>query len=92
MVKDKYQYDQLRMQVNLPPVDTNRNAQFKKILAKKYDSTKVFQLKPSWFATRKNVAVVIAYYTAWAENGKVEFRPDVYEYDGILWDAIKKYM
>ena len=92
MVKDKYQYDQLRMEVNLPPVDTNRNAQFKKILAKKYDSTKVFQLKPSWFATRKNVAVVIAYYTAWAENGKVEFRPDVYEYDGILWDAIKKYM
>lgn len=92
MVKDKYQYDQLRMEVNLPPIDTNRNAQFQKILAKKNDSTKVFQLKPSWFATRKNVAVVIGYYTAWAENGKVEFRPDVYEYDGILWDAIKKYM
>lgn len=92
MVKDKYQYDQLRMEVNLPPIDTNRNKQYQKILAKKADTIKAFQLKPSWFSTRKNVAVVIGYYTAWAENGKVQFRPDVYEYDGILWDAIKKYM
>ncbi|RZL46455.1 MAG: L,D-transpeptidase [Pedobacter sp.] len=92
MVRNKYQYDDLRMEVNLPPVDSNRNARYQKILAKKADTLRRFQLKPSWFATRKNVAVVIGYYTAWAENGKVEFRPDVYEYDGILWDAIKKYM
>ncbi|MFD0941808.1 L,D-transpeptidase scaffold domain-containing protein [Pedobacter boryungensis] len=92
MVKDKYQYDELRMEVNLPPIDTNRNKRYRKILAKKSDTANVFQLKPSWFSTRKNVAVVIGYYTAWAENGKVQFRPDVYAYDGILWDAIKKYM
>lgn len=92
LVKDKYQYDKLRMEVNLPPIDTSKNVQFQKMLAQKNDSTKVFKLKSSWFATRKNVAVVIGYYTAWAENGRVEFRPDVYEYDGILWDAIKKYM
>lgn len=92
MVKDKYQYDQLRMEVNLPPIDTNRNAQFRKILAKKADTLKAFQLKPSWFATRKNVAVVIAYYTAWVENGQVQFRPDVYAYDDTLWNAMKKYM
>ncbi len=92
MVKDKYQYDQLRMEVNLPPVDTNRNAQYKKILAKKADTLKRFQLQPSWFSTRKNVSVFIGYFTAWAENGKVEFRPDVYDYDQILWNAIKKYL
>ena len=92
MVKNKYQYDDLRMEVNLPPIDTNRNARYQKILAKKADTTKAFQLKPSWFSPRKNVAVVIGYYTAWAENGKMQFRPDVYDYDGILWDAIKKYM
>ncbi len=92
MVKDKYQFDQLRMEVNLPPIDTNRNKQYQKILAKKADTAKVFQLKPSWFSTRKNVAVVIGYYTAWVENGKVQFRPDVYAYDTILWDAIKKYI
>jgi murein L,D-transpeptidase YcbB/YkuD len=92
MVKDKYQYDQLRMEVNLPPIDTNRNAQYQKILAKKADTLKAFQLKPSWFSTRKNVSVIIAYYTAWAENGKVEFRPDVYDYDDALWEVLKKYM
>lgn len=92
MVKDKNQYDQLRMEVNLPPIDTNKNKLYQKILAKKADTTKVFQLKPSWFSPRKNVAVVIGYYTAWVENGKMQFRPDVYEYDGILWDAMKKYM
>jgi murein L,D-transpeptidase YcbB/YkuD len=92
MVKNKNQYDELRMEVNLPPLDTNRNDQYQKKIAKKTDKIKVFQLKPTWFSTRKNVAVVIVYYTAWAENGKVQFRPDVYEYDGILWDAMKKYI
>lgn len=92
MVKSKNQYDDLRMEVNLAPVDTTRMGQFRKKQAKKIDTLKAFQLKPAWFATRKNVAVVIDYYTAWAENGKVEFRPDVYEYDGILWDALKKCM
>ncbi|MDQ7949841.1 MAG: L,D-transpeptidase family protein, partial [Pedobacter sp.] len=92
MVRDKYQYDQLRIEVNLPPIDTTRTAQFKKYLAKKADTLKSYQLKPSWFATRKNIAVAITYYTAWAENGKVQFRPDVYDYDGILLAALKKYM
>lgn len=91
MVKGKYQYDELRMEVNLPPTDTNRMEQYRKKLAKKADTLKAFQLKPSWFATRKNVAVMIGYYTAWADNGKVQFRPDVYEYDPILWDAMKRY-
>ncbi|WP_245768043.1 L,D-transpeptidase family protein [Pedobacter insulae] len=92
MVKDKYQYDNLRMEVDLPPLDTTRNTKYRKILAKKADTLKRFKLKPAWFATRKNVAVVITYYTAWVENGKVEVRPDVYNYDGQLWEAVKKYM
>jgi len=92
MVRDKYQYDNLRMEVDLPPLDTTRNEKYRKILAKKADTLKRFQLKPAWFATRKNVAVVITYYTAWVENGKVAFRPDVYDYDGLLWNALKKYM
>lgn len=92
MVRDKYQYDQLRMEVNLPPVDTTRMKQYQKKLAKRTDTLNAFQLKPSWFATRKNVAVVIGYFTAWAEHGKVQFRPDVYDYDETLWEAIKKYM
>jgi hypothetical protein len=92
MVKDKYQNDKLRMEVNLPPLDTTKNAQYQKILAKKADTINRFQLKPSWFSTRKSVGVFIAYYTAWAENGAVQFRPDVYDYDQTLWMAMKKYM
>jgi murein L,D-transpeptidase YcbB/YkuD len=92
MVKSKNQYDEMRMEVNLAPMDTNRMAQFRKKQAKKVDTLKAFKLKPAWFSTRKDIAVVIGYYTAWAENGKVEFRPDVYEYDGVLWDVLKKYM
>lgn len=93
MVRDKYQYDKLRMDVDLPPIDTTKNEIFKKKLAKKADTLNIFQLKPSWYSPRKNIAVFIAYYTAWADNeGRVQFRPDVYEYDPILWEAIKRYM
>jgi murein L,D-transpeptidase YcbB/YkuD len=35
MVKDKYQYDRLRMDVDLPPIDTTKNEIFRKKLAKK---------------------------------------------------------
>lgn len=92
MVRSTDQYDNLRMEVNLPPIDTTRNAKYKKMLAKKADTLRRFQLKPAWFATRKNISVIIDYNTAWVENGKVQFRPDVYEYDEVLWEAIKKYM
>jgi len=93
MIRDKYQYDKLRMEVDLPPIDTTKNEIFKKKLAKKTDTLNIFQLKPTWFAPRKSIGVYIAYYTAWADNsGKVQFRPDVYEYDPILWEAIKRYM
>ncbi|MEJ5996211.1 L,D-transpeptidase family protein [Pedobacter sp. Du54] len=91
MVKDKYQYDNLRMEVNLPPIDTTRNAKYKRLMAKKTDTLKRFQLNPAWFATRKNIAVIIGYATAWVENGRVQFRPDVYDYDGLLWEAMKPY-
>lgn len=92
MVRDKYQYDKLRMDVDLPPIDTTKNEVFKKKLAKKADTLSIFQLKPTWYAPRKSIGVFIAYYTVWADKGKVQFRPDVYEYDPILWEAIKRYM
>lgn len=93
MVKDKYQYDRLRMDVDLPPIDTTKNEIFKKKLAKKTDTLNLFKLKPTWYAPRKSIGVFIAYYTAWADSsGKVQFRPDVYDYDPILWEAVKRYM
>jgi murein L,D-transpeptidase YcbB/YkuD len=91
LVKDKYQYDDLRMEVNLPPVDTTRMTAYKKKLAKKADTVNLFTLKPKWFGVKKDVSVLINYKTAWAENGHLQFRADVYQLDAALWDALKKF-
>jgi len=92
LVKDKYQYDDLRMEVNLPPVDTTRMAVYKKKLEKKADTVNVFELKPKWFGVRKPLPILINYVTAWSDHGKIVFRPDVYGLDETLWDAMRKFL
>ena len=92
MVNNDAEYDQLRMEVNLPPVDTTKMEIYRKKLAKKADTLNVFQLKPKWFGTRKNISVFINYKTAWAENGRIEYRNDVYGLDDDLYSAMKKYL
>ncbi|CAM4389700.1 L,D-transpeptidase catalytic domain [Pedobacter westerhofensis] len=91
LVDNKYQYDQLRMEVNLPPIDTTKMAIYQKRLAKKADTVNVYQVKPKWFGTKKNVAVFINYKTAWAENGRIEFRNDIYDLDDAIYTAMKKF-
>lgn len=92
MVKDKYQYDQLRMEVNLPPLDTTKMDVYRKKLAKKADTVNLFKLKPKWFGTKKQIPLVINYITAWSQNGAIQFRPDVYGLDETLYAAMKKFM
>lgn len=93
MVGDKYQYDRLRMEVNLPPIDTTRNKIFAKKLAKRNDPENLFTLKPAWFGPRKNITLLTTYHTAWVGgNGNLQLRPDIYGYDPILWAAMKKYL
>lgn len=92
LVRDKYQYDQLRMEVNLPPLDSNRMNAYRKKLAKKADTVNLFKLKPTWFGTKKHVPLIINYITAWSQNGSIQFRPDVYGLDETLWLAMKKFM
>lgn len=92
MVKDKYQYDQLRMEVNLPPLDTNKMAVYQKKLAQKADTVNVFQLKPKWFGTKQPIPLIINYVTAWSQGGTIQFRPDVYGLDETLWAAMRKFM
>ncbi|SMC97039.1 L,D-transpeptidase family protein [Pedobacter nyackensis] len=92
MVKDKYQYDQLRMEVNLAPIDTTKMEVFKQKMAKKTDTLNVFKLKPKWFGAKKPVPLIINYITAWSQNGVIQFRPDVYGLDETLYAAMKKFM
>ncbi|WP_442588484.1 L,D-transpeptidase family protein [Pedobacter sp. AW31-3R] len=91
LVDNAYQYDQLRMEVNLPPVDTTKMEVFRKRMAKKADTLNVFQLKPKWFGTKKNVAIFINYKTAWADRGAIQYRNDVYGLDDALYNAMKKF-
>jgi murein L,D-transpeptidase YcbB/YkuD len=92
LVKDKGEFDLLRMEVNLPPLDTTRMERYKRKLAKRADTMNTFQLKPSWFGVKKQVPIVINYLTAWAQNGELQFRPDVYQLDETLYDAMRKFM
>ncbi len=91
LVRNKSQYDLLRMEVDLPPLDTNKMPLFRKKQERKRDTANTYQLRPKWFGTKKPVYLLINYQTAWPQNGKVEFRPDVYGHDEILWRSLKKY-
>jgi murein L,D-transpeptidase YcbB/YkuD len=64
---------------------------YQKKLAKKADTVNVYQVKPKWFGTKKNVSVFINYKTAWAENGRIEYRNDVYNLDDAIFAAMKKF-
>ncbi len=92
LVKSQSHYDDLRMEVSLPPLDSTKTNKYQKILAKKSDTLKRYQLKPTWFATRKNILIITDYRTAWMQNGQLQIRADVYDYDPILWNALKKYV
>lgn len=91
LVNDKYQFDQLRMEVNLPPLDTAKMNGFRKRLARKADTTDTYQVKPKWFGTKKNIPIFINYRTAWAQNGKIEYRDDIYDLDKAVFKAMKKF-
>lgn len=90
LVGDSYTYDKLRAEVDLPPIDSAHVKWYKKRMAAKADTTKSFQLKPAWFGPKKQVPLIITYFTAWSQNDKIQYRPDVYGMDEKLWIAMKK--
>jgi len=91
LLDDNYAYDKLRVEVDLLPVDTTHMNWYRKRMAKKADTLKSFQLKPAWFGPKKAVPLLITYFTAWSQNDKIEYRPDVYDMDEKLWSAMKKF-
>jgi murein L,D-transpeptidase YcbB/YkuD len=92
LVKNEDQYDRLRMEVNLPPLDTTKMEVYQKKLQKKADTAQAFVLKPTWFATKKHIPLYINYVTAWWQNGKLQQRADVYGQDEALWIKLKRFL
>jgi murein L,D-transpeptidase YcbB/YkuD len=92
LVGSKSVYDQLRMEVGLAPIDTNLNGLYKKKVALKTDTVKLFKLKPAWFTIKKPVPLLINYRTAWWQNGAMQYREDIYDLDESLWIAMKKFL
>ena len=92
LVKNAGQFDQLRMEVNLPPLDTTRMEVFHKKMQKKVDTGQAFVLKPTWFGTKKHIPLYINYVTAWWQNGKLQQRADVYGQDEVLWVKLKRFL
>ncbi|RZJ85946.1 MAG: L,D-transpeptidase [Chryseobacterium sp.] len=90
LVESPQQFDKLRMEVNLPPLDTTKMNVFRTQQAKKTDSVTAFELKPKWFGTKKQVPLLINYVTAWADQGSIQYRRDVYGMDKNLWTALSK--
>lgn len=91
LVDSPYAYDKLRVQVDLPPVDTTHNDWYAKRMAEKTDTLKAFKMKPSWFGPKKPVPLLITYFTAWSQNNHIEYRADVYGHDDQIWTAMKKF-
>ena len=92
LVKDKNRYDQLRMEVNLPPLDTTKMAVYHKKMAKKTDTASTYTLKPTWFSAKPQVPLYINYTTAWWDKGVMQVRPDVYGLDQALWQKLRRYL
>ncbi|MDN3588439.1 L,D-transpeptidase family protein [Pedobacter aquatilis] len=79
-------FEKVRTELGLKPLIMpveKKNANVKKDIAEK------LQLKPMRFLLDNETPLLITYHTAWAKNGKIEYRKDVYEMDEKLWNAMK---
>lgn len=79
---EKLTIDDIKVEVGVKPED-------KELLDKYYaNSRKKAATKMNYL--KNPVPVIVDYLTAWVdENGKLQFRPDIYEKDKILLEALK---
>lgn len=79
-------FEKVRTELGLKPL--NETAEKKKVLVKQ-DKAEKSLLKPMRFILDNETPLLITYHTAWAKNGKIEYRKDVYQMDDKLWLAMK---
>lgn len=79
-------FEKVRAELGLKPlIETAKT----KIVVKQ-DKVEKPALKPMRFLLDNETPLLITYQTAWAKNGKIEYRKDVYQMDDKLWLAMKK--
>ena len=80
-------FEKVRTELGLKPL--KETAEKKNVIIKQKKAEKP-QLKPMRFLLDNETRLLITYHTAWAKNGKIEYRKDVYKMDDKLWIAMKK--
>ncbi|KQS35814.1 L,D-transpeptidase family protein [Pedobacter sp. Leaf194] len=88
LVEDSLKYDSIRSELNLKPlkVFVATGKKTKSIATDKEEERSTFQFVP-----KAETPILITYFTAWFQNNKIQYRPDVYGMDEKLWLAMKKF-
>ncbi len=81
-------FDSVRTELGLKPIKTTLPI---KAIVSKTKADEKPPLKPVKFLLDNEIPLLITYHTAWAKNGKIEYRKDVYNMDDKLWMAMKKF-
>jgi len=88
LVVDTAKYDSIRKELRLKPL---RNYAGQPVSSFKAGQVPQKDLAPVRFSPKAETPILVTYFTAWSENNKIEYRPDIYKLDEKLWAAMKKY-
>ncbi|WP_410478365.1 L,D-transpeptidase family protein [Pedobacter agri] len=87
LVVDTVKYDLVRKELGLKPL---KNYAGKPVSSIKGQLPQK-DLVPVKFSPKAETPILITYFTAWSQNNKIEYRPDIYKMDEKLWIAMKKF-
>lgn len=87
LIADNVKNDKVRLELGLKPLFL-KDSVVKDVSKIKDEKTKLLPLK---FYPKEETPLIITYFTAWEQNSKIQYCPDVYGMDEKLWDAMKKF-
>jgi murein L,D-transpeptidase YcbB/YkuD len=91
LVSDQDKYNKMRIEVGYKPLDSAYMDLYEKKVKEIAKSSDDYKLKEMRFVPKKGIPILITYFTAWSQNDKIQYRPDVYGMDEKLWVAMKKF-
>ncbi|UKJ05764.1 L,D-transpeptidase family protein [Solitalea lacus] len=89
LVKNARMFDDIRMETGYPPIDTLRMKRF----LEKQEMQSANGRQTRWMILNNKWPLYIDYYTCVPlDNGALKLYEDVYEYDEILLDSLKRFL